>query len=130
MERTPLRTAYGNSTVCNGVRTQDVNYSDILTKLIQEAGRICNYYASDLFIHWEYKVHDLIKHNALKSITYNIGFRLSGIEMEEKDSDRWKTRMEVFGKEVIKTMELEIICSEPDMFGDYKITMNLYGMER
>jgi hypothetical protein len=31
----------------------DINYSSILTKLIQEAGRWCEHYASDLFITWE-----------------------------------------------------------------------------
>lgn len=32
----------------------EINYSDILTKLIQETGRWCEKYASDLFIDWEY----------------------------------------------------------------------------
>jgi hypothetical protein len=31
----------------------DINYSGILTQLIQEAGRWCVRYASDLFIEWE-----------------------------------------------------------------------------
>ena len=30
-----------------------INYSDILTKLIQETGRWCERYASDLFTDWE-----------------------------------------------------------------------------
>lgn len=32
----------------------EINSSSILTKLIQEAGRWCERYASDLFISWEY----------------------------------------------------------------------------
>lgn len=31
----------------------EINISSILTKLIQEAGRWCEYYASDLFIQWQ-----------------------------------------------------------------------------
>lgn len=30
----------------------EINYSSILTRLIQEAGRWCEHYASDLFILW------------------------------------------------------------------------------
>ena len=30
----------------------EINYSSILTKLIQSAGKYCKYYASDLFIDW------------------------------------------------------------------------------
>lgn len=31
----------------------EINYSGILTRLIQEAGRFCEAYASDLFIDWQ-----------------------------------------------------------------------------
>lgn len=130
MERTPIRTASGYSHIRRGVRTQDVNYSDILTKLIQDAGRICDNYASDLFIHWRYKIIEKMKNNELTTNTYEIGFRQSGVEMGEKGSERWNTRLETFGSEIVKMMELEIICGEPDMYGDYTITMNLYGRER
>ena len=130
MERTPIRTAYGSSTVSNGVRKQNVNYSDILTKLIQDAGRICDSYASDLFIHWRYLIEDKMENNELTACTFQIGFRQSGVEMGEKGSERWNTRLETFGSEIIKMMELEIVFSKTDMFGDYNITMNLYGTER
>lgn len=33
-------------------RRYDINTSSILTRLIQEAGRVCKYYASDLFYEW------------------------------------------------------------------------------
>lgn len=130
MERIPIRTSYGSSTVSNGVRKQDVNYSDILTKLIQDAGRICDSYASDLFIHWRYNIVDKMNNNELTTSTYEIGFRQSGVEMGKKGSEHWNTRLETFGSEIVKMMELEIICGEPDMYGDYTITMNLYGRER
>ena len=130
MERILIRTCYGRSAVSNGVRKQDVNYSDILTKLIQDAGRICDSYASDLFIHWKYDIVDKMDNNELTTSTYEIGFRQSGVEMGEKGSERWNTRLETFGSEIVKMMELEIICGKHDMFGDYDITFNLYGKER
>ncbi len=40
-------------------KSWDVNYSAILTKLIQEAGKVCQHYASDLFIFWESLVKEL-----------------------------------------------------------------------
>ena len=130
MERIPIRTAYGSSTVSNGVRKQDVNYSDILTKLIQDAGRICDNYASDLFIHWKYDIIEPMEKCELTTTTYEIGFRKCGVEMGEKGSERWNTRLKTFGSEIVKMMELEIICEKADMFGDYNIRMNLYGTER
>lgn len=130
MERAPIRTAYGYGHVVDGKRKQDVNYSDILTKLIQDAGRICDSYASDLFIHWRYLIEDKMENNELTACTFQIGFRQSGVEMGEKGSERWNTRLETFGSEIIKMMELEIVFSKTDMFGDYNITMNLYGRER
>ena len=36
------------------IRTKyEINYSSVLTRLIQETGRWCEYYASDLFIWWD-----------------------------------------------------------------------------
>ena len=39
----------------------DINYSDILTQLIQSCGRYCQRYASDLFIDWWEVVKELDK---------------------------------------------------------------------
>lgn len=47
----------------NNFKGYVINYSDILTKLIQEAGRWCERYASDLFIDWEYLVKSMEKPN-------------------------------------------------------------------
>lgn len=57
----------------------DVNYSIILTKLIQSAGRFCKYYASDLFISWRCVDKDL--HNAeVENKTYLFGMRKMGVD--------------------------------------------------
>ena len=63
----------------------DINYSSILTKLIQEAGRLCDYFASDLFISWE-SVKRWINELYIgepKSETFVFGFRKSGVDHKE-----------------------------------------------
>lgn len=59
----------------------DINYSNILTKLIQLAGINCKHYASDLFISWE----SLLKEMEEKGVDfaggkYLFGFRESGVD--------------------------------------------------
>ena len=56
-----------------------LNYSSILTRLIQEAGRWCKRYASDLFIDWYYLVRD-IENNTLDDRTMLFGFREDGVD--------------------------------------------------
>lgn len=56
-----------------------INYSDILTFLIQTAGKICKRYASDLFITWsglDEKLHDS-KYAGEKLL---FGFRENGMD--------------------------------------------------
>lgn len=55
-----------------------VNYSCILTRLIQEAGRFCDRFASDLFIDWK-GVEKWIK-NPTERRVWMFGFRRSGID--------------------------------------------------
>lgn len=56
-----------------------LNCSSILTKLIQEAGRWCKRYASDLFIDWYYLARDL-ENNTLDDRTMLFGFRENGVD--------------------------------------------------
>ena len=94
----------------------NVNYSGILTKLIQEAGRWCEDYASDLFIDWislEEKLHN----RDFEGRTYVFGFRRYGVdhleyilsrlnngESEESYRSIWRLDVEVSDDEV--TMKL------------------------
>lgn len=61
----------------------NINYSDILSKLIMEAGTTCKHYASDLFISWENLLLDISKIETEKAemIRY-FGFRESGVDHE------------------------------------------------
>lgn len=60
----------------------DINYSDILTELIQFAGRYCESYASDLFIIWKYCVEDRLNDRDLESFSITFGFRESGVDQD------------------------------------------------
>lgn len=60
-----------------------VNYSRILTILIQEAGRVCADYASDLFISWESLLDEAekkMKEKADFTLTTFFGFREQGVD--------------------------------------------------
>ena len=58
----------------------EINYTGILSRLIQEAGRFCEYFASDLFIDWE-SVVDYIEHaEPGQKETFLFGFRQSGVD--------------------------------------------------
>lgn len=58
----------------------EINYSSILTKLIQEAGRWCEHYASDLFILWNYNIERPLKADIVKTETFVFAFRESGVD--------------------------------------------------
>lgn len=60
----------------------EINYSSILTQLIQYAGRFCESFASDLFIIWKYCVENKLKDHDLKSYSITFGFREMGVDHE------------------------------------------------
>ena len=60
----------------------EINYSSILTKLIQEAGRWCEYYASDLFIMW-YDIDEKLDNGTMDTEQFVFGFRKNGVDHKE-----------------------------------------------
>lgn len=74
----------------------EINYSSILTKLIQEAGRWCEYYASDLFILWKYDIDKKLNDGTMNTEQFVFGFRNDGIDRKEwyklhkNDTDRYR----------------------------------------
>lgn len=56
-----------------------INYSSILTRLIQVAGHICSRYASDLFIDW-IGIDKSLKDRAYEGGRYLFGFRENGVD--------------------------------------------------
>lgn len=62
----------------------EINTSSILTRLIQDAGRWCEHYASDLFIQWntvERIVSELKPCN--ENLEFKFGFREMGVDHNE-----------------------------------------------
>lgn len=60
----------------------DINYSSILTRLIQSAGRFCKNYASDLFIDWMNIESQLTGENTYYEGKYEylFGMRKQGVD--------------------------------------------------
>ena len=60
----------------------DINYSSILTRLIQSAGRFCKNYASDLFIDWISIEKRLTEENLYTDGVYEylFGMRKQGVD--------------------------------------------------
>lgn len=63
-------------------RDFSINYSSILTKLIQECGRLCESYASDLFITWN-EITRKLEEKTIETSTYLFGIRESGVDHNE-----------------------------------------------
>ena len=61
-----------------------INCSSALTRLIQEAGRFCENYASDLFIHWDRVRNAVDKMTAddVARVSFLLGFRRDGVDNE------------------------------------------------
>ena len=57
----------------------EINTSGILSRLIQEAGRFCESFASDLFIDWK-EIEKKIDCNDALFLTYLFGFRQNGVD--------------------------------------------------
>ncbi len=60
----------------------DINTSSILTRLIQEAGRWCLFYASDLFIEWKCCVDTPLENGSMEDTRIVFAFRESGVDHE------------------------------------------------
>lgn len=60
----------------------DINYSDILSKLIVETGRLVEHYASDLFISWQ-TIEKQLENPDYKGGIYLFGLREMGVDHAE-----------------------------------------------
>lgn len=104
-------------------RDFDINYSSILTKLIQECGRLCESYASDLFITWNGIVQKL-KEKTMRTSVYLFGIREMGVDSNEFVINRYNNYGSYARHEYRKIYRLDIIVE-----GD-SIRMELYEIER
>lgn len=91
----------------------EVNYSSILTNLIQNAGRWCEHHASDLFIIWnafEKRLED-INYTGEKLV---LGFRESGVDKNENVIKNYNENCHYYRK--IITVEIEVRNGRIDMY--------------
>lgn len=61
----------------------EINYSSILTRLIQEAGKWCEHYASDLFMQWKYEIENKLDNGTLETEQFVFAMRDSGVDHKE-----------------------------------------------
>lgn len=99
-----------------GKECWDINYSDILTKLIQDTGRYCDHYASDLFITWK-EIEKELTNPDYKGGEYIFALRDSGVDHKEwYDIRRASRRMDyrkVFRLIIaVKSDQMEMVLEE------------------
>lgn len=58
----------------------EINYSSVLSRLIQEAGRFCEYFASDLFIDWGGVLRWMEEARENSEAVFLFGFRQNGVD--------------------------------------------------
>ena len=100
-----------------------INTSSILTRLIQEAGRYCEHYASDLFIQWS-RVEKMLN-DEIEPETQFFGFRENGVDHEAWIDNRLE---EYSGSRAYRSIwRLDIWIEESDSYYKSKeIKMKLY----
>ena len=123
IEKDFSRMSYGSRMIEARGRDFDINYSSILTKLIQECGRLCESYASDLFITWNGIVQNL-KEKTMGTSVYLFGIREMGVDHNEFILGRYNNNGCYAKHEYRKIYRLNIIV-ESDL-----IKMELYEIDR
>lgn len=76
-----LENYFGNGTVSH---KWEINVSDILTKLIKEVGRLCDSYASDLFVSWNEIQKKLDNGTMRGDELYVFAIRDGGVDHEQR----------------------------------------------
>lgn len=89
---------------------EGINTSSILTKLIQEAGRWCENYASDLFWDWK-EIEEVLCDRDVETCNYLFGFRRSGVDgqravLQQKNYLSYEYR---------SLWNLQIVCDDEDV---------------
>lgn len=90
-----------------------INYSGVLTKLIQEAGTVTANYASDLFISWECFLKEaeekMVSQNDFEITTF-FGFRENGVDGPEYISLKLSSP-EIYGSPYISIFRLNMMAN-------------------
>jgi len=104
--------------VFSGEKCWNINYSDILTFLIQKAGTICKNYASDLFISWSSLEKEMKKEGQeYAGGKYLFGFRESGVDHDSYVLSRLNNYgVEGLKREVKELYMLEVSIKKSDVY--------------
>ena len=123
IEKDFSRMAYNAKVITAYGRDFEINYSSILTKLIQECGRLCESYASDLFIDWNTIIQKL-KDRTIETSVYLFGIRETGVDHNAFVLSRYNNNDSYANYEYRKIYRLNVFVD-----GD-SIRMELYEIER
>ena len=122
IEKDFSRMAYGTKITEEFGRDLEINYSSILTKLIKECGRLCESYASDLFVDWN-GISQKLKDKTMESSTYLFGIRDMGVDHSKFVLSRYNNSSHAY-YEYRKIYRLDVIVE-----GD-SIRMKLYEVDK
>lgn len=106
----------------------NVNTSTILTELIQNAGRWCERYASDLFISWT-TVEKYLKNPHPENKSFLFGFRQNGVDHAEFVICRYNQNEYTDEYRAIYRLDIELVETEDKYWNDDKIRMTLYRVK-
>ncbi len=102
-----------------------INYSSILTRLIQEAGRYCEHWASDLFIDWSALDREL-EEGTLESKSILFGFRDCGVDHTEYILSHCQSEGSYAHWYYRSVWRLDIEVTDREYYSDKKLKMTLY----
>ena len=123
IEKDFSRMAYNTEVIEACGRDFDINYTSILTKLIQECGRLCESYASDLFVTWN-GIYQKLKEKTMETSAYLFGIREMGVDHNEFIISRYNNNGYYARNEYRKIYRLDVVVE------DDSIRMKMYGIER
>ena len=115
--------AYRSEVIEAHGRNFDINYSSILTRLIKECGRLCESYASDLFISWG-EIVSKLKEKTMETSVYLFGIREMGVDHDEFILNRYDNNGWAARHEYRKIYRLDVVVDN-DL-----IRMKLYEIDR
>lgn len=109
-------------------RKWGINYSSILTELIQNAGRWCERYASDLFISWQ-TVENRLHKISMDNVSFLFGFRQSGVDHDTFIFSRFNQNEYTEEYRAIYRLDLEFIKDDDIYYSEPKLKMTLYRVK-
>lgn len=103
----------------------EVNHSGILTRLIQEAGRFCERFASDLFIDWGGVERWIDNADTGAETVFLFGFRRDGVDGNSFVLSRYNNGCYAYPEKEYRSMWRLEISTGVDEYNSDEISMTL-----